>query len=141
MRATVGKALKLYPGDQARIHVRLPQGEKQCRVFVWSRVGNDDFSPHIPLSQVLAVSSDKPNLLKPVMTFVNADRPKSTLVVDAEEELELLIKQEKDYHDDAEVKVRVTRRSRRAVAAYLAIKQFFRRFALKDKQGQRIQHV
>jgi len=52
-----------------------------------------------------------------------------------------MIQQEKDYHDDVEVKVRVTRRSRRAVAALLAIKQFFRRFAWLKKQGQRTQHV
>lgn len=107
MRQTVAGPVKAARGQTVSLHVALRRGEHYASVVAFSRVGEYEPSPHVPLHK-MDVKSDKPEMMAPTsMRLTEEMRPQHTLELKADEDCEFFLMQEVDTADDKLVKARI----------------------------------
>ena len=117
MRVDLGRAIKVKPGDVVWIQGRLPktmlEKEHHARLTVWSKYGNDNYSPHIQIAAMGLVRDGKPDMVSPMrLTLIPAMPVRETTFI-ADDVLNIIVKQEVDRADDPRAKVKIKRYSLR----------------------------
>jgi hypothetical protein len=110
MREQIGKAVKANEGDLVSLDCRLADGQDYARLYLWSAGPGEDFSPHVPYSQLdMATEDGKPHMHAPTSIRLNSVTPAKQLEFFAERNLRFCIRQEKDVASDTSAIVKVKR--------------------------------
>ena len=119
MRASVGKALRVGPGDEVHVVARLRAEATLGRLFVFAKEGQNEFSPYAPMIDVMI--NDRPPVLTPLMLRLTSLTPMRELRFAVDFDGYVQIMQEIDYKTDPLARVRLTR----IVCPHLSWREWF----------------
>ena len=107
MRVSVGKALRVGPGDEVRVVARLRQEATLGRLFVFAKEGQNEFSPYAPMLDVMI--NDRPPILTPLMLRLTDRQPMRELQFAADFDGYIQIMQEIDTAKDPLARIKLRR--------------------------------
>lgn len=99
MRVSVGKALRVGPGDEVVIRGQLPAQAKLGRLFVFAKEGSADYSPYVANVREKMAIGDMPQMLSPMMMRLDSYRQQSEISFTADIDGYIRVMQEIDKGD------------------------------------------
>ena len=108
MRVSIGRALRVGPGDEVVIRGQLPAQAKLGRLFVFAKEGEADYSPYVANVREKMAVGDMPQMLSPMMLRLDSYRRQSEISFTADIDGYIRVMQEIDKGDPKAV-VKLTR--------------------------------
>jgi hypothetical protein len=107
MRVSVGKTLRVGPGDEVHLVARLRPEATLGRLFVFAKEGLNDYSPYAPMLDVMV--DDRPPVLTPLMLRLTQQQPMRELQFAADFDGYVKIMQEVDTAKDPLARIKMRR--------------------------------
>jgi hypothetical protein len=108
LRVTVGRPLRVGPGDKVVVQARLPAASKLGRLEVFSRQNGSGYSPYVLGVADMMALHGKPQMMKPLMLRLTSGQPIRELVFTADIDGHIRVMQEVDALDEPKARVRLS---------------------------------
>ena len=116
MRADLGRAKSVKAGDLVVIRLRLPKSKQHARLSVWSRAPGYPFAPHIQAEKLGLTKDGRPQMVSPMYAALHEDRREAELQFIADDNLDVMVRQEVDAPSEVSAKVRIIARGKASQA-------------------------
>lgn len=116
MRADLGRPKAVKAGDLVTIRLRLPKSKQHARLSVWSRFSGYPFAPHIQMEKLGVLKDGRPQMVSPMYAALHEDRREAILQFVADDNLDVMVRQEVDAPSEVSAKVRIIARGKTSQA-------------------------